>query len=67
MIIKGQIKVLNKNKFFLVLSDILTGSRSTIVASTLSIVHLSSGFPKAKSSAMINSLAMLITSEYNSK
>ena len=60
-------KCVNEKKTFLINSDFSVGFSSAIVSSTLSIVNTSIGIPIANSSALLTSIAILITSEYISK
>ena len=67
MITTKKYKSLNKEKIVLYLTEILLGSNSIIVASTLSIVHLSSGISITNTPLLIISIANLITKEIDFK
>ena len=60
-------KSFNKDKILLNFSETLMGSSSTIVSSTLSILSPSRGFSIVSSSALITSIAILITNDFFSK
>ena len=60
-------KNLNKKKVLLIITEILIGSGSAITSSTFSLINPSIGIPIASCSALLTSLAILITNEYISK
>ena len=60
-------KSLNKKKVLLVISEILIGSRSAISTSTMSLINPSIGIVLTSSTALLTSIAILITNEYISK
>ena len=64
---KKNYKPLNKKKILLFISDILIGSGSAISTSTMSIKIPSIGILVTSSTALLTSLALLITNEYISK
>ena len=64
---KKKFKNLNKKKVLLIITEILIGSGSAITSSTFSFNNPSIGIPIASCSALITSLAILITNEYISK
>ena len=64
---KKKYKNLNKKKVLLIISEILIGSGSAITSSTFSFFNPSIGIPIASCSALLTSLAILITNEYISK
>ena len=64
---KKKYKSLNKKKVLLIISEILVGSGSAITSSTFSFINPSIGIPIASCSALLTSLAILITNEYISK
>ncbi len=64
---KKKYKSLNKKKVLLIITEILIGSGSTITSSTFSFINPSIGIPIASCSALLTSLAILITNEYISK
>ena len=64
---KKKYKSLNKKKILLIITEILIGSGSAITSSTFSIINPSIGIPIASCSALLTSLAILITNEYISK
>ena len=64
---KEKYKSLNKKKVFLIITEILIGSGSAISTSTMSLINPSIGIVLTSSSALLTSLAILITNEYISK
>ena len=64
---KKKYKNLNKKKVLLIITEILVGSGSAITSSTLSLINPSIGIPIASGSALLTSIAILITNEYISK
>ena len=64
---KKKYKSLNKKKVFLIITEILIGSGSAISTSTMSLINPSIGIVLTYSTALLTSLAILITNEYISK
>ena len=64
---KKKYKSLNKKKVLLIITEILVGSGSAISTSTMSIINPSIGIVLTSSTALLTSLAILITNEYISK
>ena len=64
---KKKYKSLNKKKILLIITEILVGSGSAIGTSTMSLVNPSIGVVLTSSSALLTSIAILITNEYISK
>ena len=64
---KKKYKSLNKKKILLIITEILVGSRSAIGTSTTSLINPSVGIVLTSSTALLTSLAILITNEYISK
>ena len=64
---KKKYKSLNKKKILLIITEILIGSGSAISTSTMSIINPSIGILLTSSTALLTSLAILITNEYISK
>ena len=60
-------KALKKKKILLIITEILIGSGSAITSSTFSLINPSIGIPIANCSALLTSIAILITNEYISK
>ena len=60
-------KSLNKKKILLIITEILIGSGSAIGTSTMSLINPSIGIVLTSSTALLTSLAILITNEYISK
>ena len=60
-------KSLNKKKVLLIITEILIGSGSAITSSAFSLINPSIGIPIASCSALLTSIAILITNEYISK
>ena len=56
-------KSLNKKKILLIITEILIGSGSAISTSTMSLINPSIGILLTSSSALLTSLAILITNE----
>ena len=65
--LKKKYKSLNKKKVILIITEILIGSGSAITSSTFSLNSPSIGIPIASCSALLTSIAILITNEYISK
>ena len=64
---KKKYKSLNKKKVLLIITEKLIGSGSAITSSTFSLINPSIGIPVASCSALLTSIAILITNEYISK
>ena len=64
---KKKFKSLNIKKVLLIITEILIGSGSAITSSTFSLINPSIGKPIASCSALLTSIAILITNEYISK
>ena len=64
---KKRYKSLNKKKILLIFTEILIGSGSAITTSTMSLINPSIGIVLTSSTALLTSLAILITNEYISK
>ena len=64
---KKKYKSLNKKKVLLIITEVLIGSGSAITSSTFSLINPSIGSPIASGSALLTSIAILITNEYSSK
>ena len=64
---KKKYKNLNKNKVLSIITKILPGSGSTISKSTMSLINPSIGKVRTSSTALLTSIAILITIEYISK
>ena len=60
-------KSLNKKKILLIVSEVLNGSGSAISTSTMPLINPSIGIVLTSSTALLTSLANLITNEYISK
>ena len=65
--IKKKYKSLNKKKILLIITEILIGSGSAIGTSTMGLINPSVGFVISSSTALLTSIAILITNEYISK
>ena len=57
-------KSLNKKKILLIITEFLIGSGSAIGTSTMSLTNPSIGVVLTSSSALLTSIAILITNEY---
>ena len=64
---KKKYKSLNKKKVLLIITEILIGSGSAIGTSTMSLINPSIGIVLTNSTALLTSIAILITNEYISK
>ena len=64
---KKKYESLNKKKVLLIITEILIRSGSAITSSTFSFINPSIGIPIVSCSALLTSLAILITNEYISK
>ena len=61
---KKKFKSLNKKKILLIITEILIGSGSAISTNTMSLINPSIGIVLNSSTALLTSLAILITNEY---
>ena len=64
---KKKYKCLNKKKILLIVTEILIGSGSAIGTSTMSLINPSIGIVLTSSTALLTSIAILITNEHISK
>ena len=64
---KKKYKSLNKTKVLLIITEILVGSGSAIGTSTMSLINPSIGIVLTSATALLTSLAILITNEFISK
>ena len=64
---KKKYKSLNKRKILLIIAETLIGSGSAMGTSTMSLINPSIGVVLSSSSALLTSIAILITNEYISK
>ena len=64
---KKKHKSLTKKKLLLIITEILSGSGSTICTSTLGLINPGAGINISSSTALLTSVAILITNEYISK
>ena len=64
---KKKYKSLKKEKKLLIISEILVGSGSAIVSSTMNMINPGAGNIISSSTALLTSIAILITNEYISK
>ena len=64
---KKKYKSLNKKKIMLNITEILIGSGSAISSSTFGLINLGAGIIISSSTALLTSIAILITNEYISK
>ena len=60
-------KSLNKKKILLIVTEILVGSGSAIGSSAMSLINPGAGIIISSSTALLTSIAILITNEYISK
>ena len=66
-IVKKTYKSLSKKRVLLIITEILIGLGSAISTSTISLINPSIGIVLTSSTALIISLAIIITNEYISK
>ena len=64
---KKKYKSLNKKKILLIIPEILVGSASTVGSSTMALINPSAGIVISSSTALLTSIAILITNEYIGK
>ena len=64
---KKKYKSLNKKKLLLIITEILVGSGSAIGSSAMSLINPGAGVGLSSSTALLTSIAILITNEYISK
>ena len=64
---KKKYKSLNKKKVLLIITEILVGSGSAIGSSAMSMINPGAGIIISSSTALLTSIAILITNEYISK
>ena len=64
---KKKYKSLNKKKVLLIITEILVGSGSAIGSSAMSRINPGAGIIISSSTALLTSIAILITNEYISK
>ena len=64
---KEKYKNLNKKKILLIITEILIGSGSAIGSSTMGLINPGAGIILSSSTALLTSIAILITNEYISK
>ena len=64
---KKKYKNLNKKKVLLIITEILIGSGSAISSSAMSMINPGAGIIISSSTALLTSIAILITNEYISK
>ena len=64
---KKKYKSLNKKKILLIITEVLVGSGSAIGSSAMSLINPGAGIIISSSTALLTSIAILITNEYISK
>ena len=64
---KKKYKSLNKKKILLNISEILIGAGSAVGSSSMALINPSAGIVVSSSTALLTSIAILITNEYISK
>ena len=64
---KKKYKNLNKKKILLIITEILVGSASAVGSSTMGLINPGAGIIISSSTALLPSIAILITNEYISK
>ena len=57
----------NKKKILLIITEILVGTSSAVGSSTMGLINPSVGIVISSSTALLTSIAILITNEYISK
>ena len=64
---KKKYKNLNKMKVFLIITEILVGAGSAVGSSSMALINPGAGVVISSSTALLTSIAILITNEYISK
>ena len=64
---KKKYKNLNKKKVLLIITEILVGSASAVGSSTMGLINPGAGIVISSSTALLTSIAILITNEYLSR
>ena len=64
---KKKYKSLNKKKVLLIITEILVGAGSAVGSSTMGLINPGAGIINSSSTALLTSIAILITNEYISK
>ena len=64
---KKKYKNLNKKKVLLIITEILVGAGSAVGSSTMGLINPGAGIIISSSTALLTSIAILITNEYISK
>ena len=64
---KKKYRSLNKKKVLLINTEILVGRASAVGSSTMGLINLGAGIIISSSTALLTSIAILITNEYISK
>ena len=64
---KKKYKSLNKKKVFLIITEILIGDASAVGSSSIALINPGAGIVISSSTALLTSIAILITNEYISK
>ena len=66
-LLKKKYKSLNKKKILLIITEILIGSGSAIITSTMGLINPGAGIIISSSTALLSSIAILIKNEFISK
>ena len=61
---KKKYKYLNKKKILLIITEMLIGSASAVGSSTMGLINPAAGIIISSSTALLNSIAILLTNEY---
>ena len=64
---KKKYKSLNKKKILLIITEILVGASSAVGSSSMALINPGAGIIVSSSTALLTSIAILITNEYISK
>ena len=64
---KKKYKSLNKKKIFLIITEILVGAESAVASSSMGLINPGAGTVISSSTALLTSIAILITNENISK
>ena len=64
---KRKYKNLNKKKILLLITEILVGAGSAVGSSSMALINAGAVIVISSSTALLTSIAILITNEYNSK
>ena len=64
---KKKYKKLNKKKVLIIITELIVGSASAVSSTAMGLINLGAGIIVSSSTALLTSIAILITNEYISK